>query len=137
MKTRTVLIDTDIILYAYDRNAYEKHSRALLKVKDAWNFNILPYICTSTLQECISEFEKYKIPKNSQQAIIKDLAEWNLVILDKELILSASEISFKYRLEIRDAIIVAAAERVGVTEIWSEKLGNRIFGNIRSLNVTS
>ena len=59
----------------------------------------------------------------------------NVVPVDLPLVKRAIEIKSLYGLAFYDAQIVAAAERAGCSELWSEDLGNgQVYSSVRCVN---
>ena len=84
-----VFLDTNIIIYAYDLTAGEKHKIAKKIVLDLWNSG-LGIISTQVLQEFFV-IATQKIPKpldiKIAKEIMRDLLKWNVVVNDGESIL--------------------------------------------------
>ncbi len=79
-----LFLDTNIIIYAYDVTAKEKHEMAKKIVVDLWNSG-LGTISTQVLQEFFVTATR-RIPKPLDEKlakeIISDLMKWDVVIND-------------------------------------------------------
>lgn len=127
-----VFLDTNIIVYAYDVSAAEKHEIAKKIVLDLWNSG-LGVISTQVLQEFfVAIIHKIPKPVDKRMAkdIMSDLLKWDVVVNDGESILEAAEILFQYGYSFWDSLIVSAAMRSGAEVLLSEDLvhGQMIHG---------
>jgi len=120
MSADRITLDTNILIYAVDKDAGTRHQRAMAIVDDA-----VEQICVLTLQ-ALSEFfsavtRKGKMPIRDAKEQIQD---WQLlfpIILPKtttlQLAINAVE---NHRLSFWDAMLWAAAKQAGVTVLLSE-----------------
>ena len=102
-----VFVDTNILVYAYDRGAGPKHDRALQVVEELWkDGNGL--LSAQVLQEFyVNVRRKASNPVSSKQAkeLIADYASWEPVVNDAALVLQAIEVEDRYKLSFWDAMI--------------------------------
>ena len=121
-----VFLDTNIIVYAYDVSAAEKHEIAKKIVLDLWDSG-LGVISTQALQEFFVTITQ-KIPKPMDKRvardIVSDLLKWEVVVNDGESILEAAEILFQYGYSFWDSLIIAAAMKSGAEALLSENLAH-------------
>jgi predicted nucleic acid-binding protein len=124
MRGDKVFLDTNIILYAYDISAGEKHQISKKIVLDLWDSG-LGVISTQVLQEFFVNVTQ-KIPKPLDKKlardIVSDFLKWNVVINDGESILEAVEILLRYGYSFWDSLIIEAAIRGGAEALISEDL---------------
>lgn len=127
MKDAKVFIDTNILVYAYDLSAGEKHLKAVEIMKDLWDTS-RGIISTQVLQEFFVNATR-KIPKpldvDVAKEIVKDLLKWKTVIVDGELILQAADIQKESRYSYWDSAIIAAAAAGGAKTLLSEDLSDK------------
>ncbi len=127
-----VFLDTNIIVYAYDVSAAEKHEIAKKIVLDLWDSG-LGVISTQVLQEFFVTITK-KIPnpvdKRVARDIVSDLLKWEVVVNEGESVLEAADILLQYGYSFWDSLIIAAAIRSGADALLSEDLthGQTIHG---------
>lgn len=117
-----VFVDTNIIVYAYDRDAGKKHQIASKLVKDLWHSG-LGVLSTQVLQELfVTVTNKISSPLDTAKAtgIVKNLSKWNIVINDVNTLLSAIEIHEEHKFSFRDSMIIASATKGGATTLLSE-----------------
>ena len=132
-----VFVDTNILIYAHDKNAGIKRDKAVAVLLDLWNTK-RGALSTQVLQEFyVNVTRKIADPIGKQVArdIIERYAVWSVVTIDPNLVLRASRIEEDHQLSFWDALIVAAAEKAEATTILSEDLnsGQRI-GTVRIEN---
>jgi predicted nucleic acid-binding protein len=124
MTVQKVFLDTNIIIYAYDVSAGDKHVVASKIMLDLWDSG-LGVISTQVLQEFFVNVTQ-KIPKPLDKRLAKDilsdLLKWDVVVNDGESILEAVEILFQYGYSFRDSLIIEAAMRSGSELLLSEDL---------------
>jgi len=121
-----VFLDTNIILYAYDVSAGEKHQRAKEIVLDLWNSG-LAVISTQVLQEFfVTATQKIPKPLDSRFAkdIVGDLLKWEVVINDGVAVLDAIELLLQYGYSFWDSLIIEASIKGGAQILLSEDLSH-------------
>ncbi|MBI5752131.1 MAG: PIN domain-containing protein [Hydrogenophilales bacterium] len=130
--TELRFVDTNILLYAHDRDAGSKHDRAKQLLIDLWNEGN-GCLSSQVLQEFFVNVTK-KIPQPLSTSIAREILRtylpWVRVATDGEMAIRASEIADAWQTSFWDGMIIAAAERSGATELLSEDLqsGQRIAG---------
>ena len=124
-------LDTNVLVYAYDTSHPEKQkiARALLKSGIAGKL----VLSTQVLAEFAATLLHKISPPPNADAVMKGLdamAPIRLVIPDVDLIRRAVEVRASYGVHFYDGMIVAAAERAGCGQIWSEDFnaGQKYFG---------
>ncbi len=119
-------VDTNILVYAYDHTAGPKHESARGIMDRLWD-NGEGVLSTQVLQEFyVAVTRKIPQPIASRRAreIIADLGTWTVATLEVPEILSASEISDRYRVNFWDGLILAAAQKEDAEILWSEDLND-------------
>jgi len=121
-----VFLDTNILIYAHDLDAGNKHHFALKVVKDLWEKRI-GVLSTQILQEFYINMTK-KIPKPisplEAREIIRSYMCWEVKENHPMSIIRASEIEEKYRISFWDALVVVAAYEAKVDKISTEDLNS-------------
>jgi predicted nucleic acid-binding protein len=125
-------IDTNVLVYAYDRSETRKQRVARAQLERLWRERG-GALSTQVLQEFyVVATRKLPAPmrRTTARRIVALYAEWPIVQVDARLILAASELEEHHRLSFWDALIVEAARRVGATRLLTEDLqpGRRIGG---------
>ena len=117
-------VDTNILIYAHDRDAGEKRDTAAALLLDLWHTR-RGAISTQVLQEFYVNVTR-KIPNPLSKQVARDIIErysvWPVVSVDPPLILRASRIEEEHCLSFWDALIVAAAEKANADILYSEDL---------------
>jgi|SRR5882672_6244481 len=124
-------LDTNVVVYAFDTGNQNKQriSRELLKNAIAGK----AVISTQVLAEFASALLHKISPPANADAVMRGLdalAPIRTITPDRELIRRAVEAHASYGIHFYDGMIVAAAERAGCHQIWSEDLntGQKYFG---------
>ena len=95
-------------------------------------------LSTQVLQEFyVAVTRKIPQPIASRRAreIIADLGTWTVATLEVPEILSASEISDRYRVNFWDGLILAAAQKEDAVILWSEDLNDgQNYGGVVARN---
>ena len=127
MKDGKVFVDTNIIVYAYDVSAGEKHQKAVEIMKDIWSTGY-GIISSQVLQEFFVNVTR-KIPKpltvRTAKDIVKDLLKWKTVSTGGEIILEAIDIHNEHKFSFWDSAIIAAAIEGGAGILLSEDLTDK------------
>ena len=117
-------VDTNILVYAHDLDAGEKHDVAKKIVSQLWESRT-GMLSTQVMQEFYITVTK-KIPqpldKSIARRIIKNYFSWIVVVNDPEIILQASEIEESYKISFWDALIVSAAHSRNAATVLTEDL---------------
>lgn len=130
-------IDTNILVYAHDRSAGEKYTRAERIVDDLWLSNH-GVISTQVLQELCTALRKRTQPSlepNDVREIIRDFAKWNVFVNTAESVLAALELELRYKIRFWDALILNAAEETGCELLYSEDFSSgQQYGSVVVVN---
>ena len=127
-------VDTNILIYAHDRDAGIKHDQAKRVLTDLWNQGN-GCLSVQVLQEFFVNVTK-KIPQPLPTAVAGEVMRtylpWVKTGTDGEMVIRASEIADAWQTSFWDGMIIAAAERSGASELLTEDLqsGQRIAGLI-------
>lgn len=125
MKDR-IFVDTNILVYAHDLRAGDRHARASFIMESLWEAQT-GVISTQVVQEFyVTITRKIKNPLKPVDAreIIRNYLAWPVQINDPEMTIRASEIEEKNSISFWDALIVAAALRLQAKKIISEDLNS-------------
>lgn len=115
-------VDTNILVYAYDQTAGQKHETAFRLMEKLWNSGE-GVVSTQVLQEfyvALTSKIPNPLPARRAREIITDFGTWTVATLEVPDILKASEISERYRLNFWDGLILAAAQKEDAENVWSE-----------------
>lgn len=119
-------LDTNILIYAYDRDAGQKREQAAELISALWKQRS-GILSTQVLQEFYVNVTR-KIPTPLSPAKARDIVckylTWPLVENNGASVLTASEIQERFLLSFWDALILAAAREGGAKEVISEDLNH-------------
>ena len=140
MNTCTIVkffVDTNVLIYAYDRGAGSKHEIALRQVEKLW-LEGNGVLSTQVLQELyVNVRRKAQKPISIDQAraLVSDYLAWDPVVNDGATILEAIDAERRYKLSFWDSMIVVAARKSGATVLLSEDFNDgQKFGPVQVQN---
>ena len=122
MRDKRVFVDTNILVYAHDKDAGAKRHAASRCVADLWNRSAPPSVSIQVLQELYVNLIRKKVAPATAREVVCDYLQWNVVPNDSPLLLEAIQLSQRWGVSFWDAAIIAAARRAGADVLWSEDL---------------
>jgi predicted nucleic acid-binding protein len=135
MTDKSIFIDTNILVYAYDNTAGQKHDMCKQIVNRLWHGNLLPFISIQVLNEFIVNLMKKNNNFTLSSELVKDYLSWNIINNDANVFRYSFKIIEKYQLSFWDSSIIAAANLAGVEELWSEDLSDgQIYEHVKVFN---
>jgi predicted nucleic acid-binding protein len=108
-------VDTNILLYAHDPAAGEKHQKARALVEELWHTRS-GVVSTQVLQELTVNLRKKArkpLDAKATRDIVTDYLAWHVVLNGGESILETIDLESRYRLSFWDALVVQAAQASG------------------------
>ena len=131
--TVKAFVDTNVLVYAYDRGAGPKHERALSLVEELWKEGN-GVLSTQVLQEFyVNVRRKAKKPVSIEQAraLIADYLSWDPIVNDGAMMLEAIDVEQRYQLSFWDSLILVAAQKGGASVLFSEDFNQgQKFGSV-------
>jgi predicted nucleic acid-binding protein len=124
MPAGKIFLDTNIIIYAFDVSAKEKHEEARRILTELWKSG-RGVLSTQVLEEFfVSVTRKIRRPLAWRIAreIVADLLKWEIIVNDGESILEAIEIQTDQNFSFWDSLIIQAAVKSGASRLLSEDL---------------
>ncbi len=121
--TEKLFVDTNVLVYAYDRDAGAKQRIAEMILRDLWPQNA-GAVSPQILQEfyvTVTRKIRFPLTKGSARRLVERYAAWSVNISPAE-ILSAFKIEDEANIGFWDALIVASAARARATKILTEDL---------------
>lgn len=130
-------VDTNILMYAHDSAAGEKHERAKALVEELWETRA-GVVSTQVLQElAVNLRKKTKKPLDARatREVVSDYLAWQVVVNGGDSIIEALDLEARYKISFWDALVVQAAQASGALVLYSEDLsaGQR-YGSVRVVN---
>jgi predicted nucleic acid-binding protein len=119
-----VFVDTNILIYAHDRDAGKKHTLANSLIRKIWQTEN-GVISTQVIQEFYINVTRKipnPLPRTKVRALLANYFTWQVEVNGPGTILLASEIEERYALSFWDSLIVAAASQANVEKILTEDL---------------
>jgi len=136
MSART-FVDTNVLVYAHDRGAGERHDRARRLVADLWESRS-GVLSTQVLQEFYINVRRkaaHPVSPGEARNALEDYMTWTVVTNTPDSIIGAVELERRHRLGFWDALIVQAALDSGAERLLSEDFQHgRRFGTLRVEN---
>ena len=130
-------VDTNVLMYAHDSAAGEKHQRAKVLVEGLWETRA-GVVSTQVLQELsVNLRRKAKKPLDAKATrdVVSDYLAWQVVVNGGDSILEALDLEAKYQISFWDALIVQAAHVSGAEVLYSEDLSDgQAYGAVRVIN---
>lgn len=78
---------------------------------------------------------RHRMPEAEARAWLDVLAERPFVPVDTSLVIAGASHAERYRISYWDGAIIAAAERLGATVLYTEDLNSgQIYGSVRAVN---
>jgi predicted nucleic acid-binding protein len=117
-------VDTNVLIYAHDLSAGDKHARARELIQELW---VSGEGCLSiqVLQEFyVNVTQKVAKPLRPDVAaqIIADLGAWEVHRPGVEDVLDAVRLHNQHQISFWDAMIIVSAIQLGCLTLWSEDL---------------
>ncbi|MEA1957212.1 MAG: PIN domain-containing protein [Euryarchaeota archaeon] len=126
MSDEICLIDTNILVYAYDESEGKKHEICKGLIDECWRLSKKYSISIQNLSEfyvVITKKIEKPVPMETAKEIIGDIIEfqnWMVMGYDARTILSAFEINITYEAHYWDALIAATMRENNIFSIYTE-----------------
>ena len=126
-------VDTNILIYAHDISAGQKHVRANELVRDLWQSGD-GCLSVQVLQEFyVNVTRKVARPLATEAAaqIISELSVWEVHCPGAEDVLDAIRVQNRFQVSFWDAMILVSAHHLGCHVLWSEDLNpGQVYGQV-------
>jgi predicted nucleic acid-binding protein len=126
-------LDTNILVYAHDHSAGQKHEIAAGLVRLLWE-DRQGRLSVQVLQEFfVTITRKAMRPLSAEAAseIIAQLSFWRVHRPGARDVVDAITLHARYGISFWDAMIIQSASRMGCRVVWSEDLGEgQQYGNV-------
>jgi predicted nucleic acid-binding protein len=130
-------LDTNILVYAYDRSAGEKHTLAARLVEQSWEDkkNCLSIQVLQEFYVSITRKIANRLDLMTARQIVADLAQWRIHSPDADDLLQAIDLQRSYQLSFWDAMVLQSATRLGCKQLLSEDLSHgETYGTVQVIN---
>ena len=137
-KEEIYLVDTNIIVYAYEKENSLRKKKSLEILEKCYKNEIMLAVSNQNLSEfsCVA-LKKLKLDTKTIKDIVKDISNFDgfkKISYKRKTILSAIDISEKNKMSFWDSLISAAMIENGILNIYTE---NSKDFKISSLNVVN
>ena len=130
-------VDTNVLIYAHDRSAGDKHIQARDLIRTLWQSGE-GCLSIQVLQEFyVNVTQKVAKPLTQDVAaqIIADLSVWQVYRPGLEDVLDTIRLQGRYQISFWDAMIVSSAIQLGCQTIWSEDLNpGQVYDSVAVTN---
>ena len=130
-------VDTNILIFAHDRSAGDKHIQARDLIRALWQSGE-GCLSIQVLQEFyVNVTQKVAKPLTQDVAaqIIADLSVWQVYRPGLEDVLDTIRLQGRYQISFWDAMIVSSAIQLGCQTIWSEDLNpGQVYDSVAVTN---
>jgi len=135
MSDDNIFVDTNILVYAYDIDAGQKHEKARQLVFDLWNADTFASISVQVLQELYATIIRRNGSQKAAREIVQDYLSWNIVDNTAALLMEGIHQKELWKISFWDALILAAAKQIKATMLWSEDFNhNQDYGGVIAVN---
>jgi predicted nucleic acid-binding protein len=133
-------VDTNVLVYAHDRSAGDKHDQAKALMRSLWDDG-RGCLSMQVLQEFYVNITR-KVPRplgpSAAAEIIADLATWDVHCPNPADMQDAIRFGQRHGLAFWDAMILTSAQAKGCPVVWSEDLNaGQDYGGVRVVNPLS
>jgi len=121
-----VFLDANILVYAHDKDAGEKHSIAVEIVRDLWEkkSGVLSNQILQELYVGITKKILKPIAKAEAREVLRAYTCWSIREISPMSIIRAAEIEEKHRISFWDALVIIAAYEAKCEKILTEDLNS-------------
>ena len=120
--TERIFVDSHVLVYAHDLDAGVKRAIAEHVLRQLWD-DETGVLSVQVLQEfyaALTSGAASPVPRRAARDLIQTYSAWPIITLDAPDLLTAADFEERYRLPLRDALIVAAARKANATLLLSE-----------------
>jgi len=118
-------VDTNILIYAFDRSAGNKREAAIALVERLWSERA-GCLSLQVLQEFyVTATKKLRMPSGAAFDQVERLGKWRVHRPAPDDVLQAIQLHRETKISFWDAMILRSAISVGCSVLWSEDLSDR------------
>ena len=135
--SEVVFVDTNILVYAHDRDAESKREKAAQALNRLWDER-LGRLSVQVLQEFylpVTKTQSTSSVRASAREVVSMYAPWVRHLTTPDTILRAMELVELAHVSFWDALILASAEQAGAEQLYSEDLNSdQIIAGVKIVN---
>lgn len=132
-----VFVDTNVLVYAFDRSAGEKRDRARSLLDRLWS-DMRGHLSIQVLQEfyvIVTQKVRRPLAPEAAAGIVRDLSYWQLHAPVAEDVLGAIDLQQRHQTSFWDAMMLWSARQLGCSTVWSEDLSEGLdYDGVRVVN---
>lgn len=136
MSGRT-FVDSNVLVYAHDVSAGEKHRVAKELVRRLWRER-RGVLSTQILQEVYVNLRKKPerpLSRSAALELIEDYLRWEVVVNTPKSVIEAIRLEGRYKISFWDALVVHAAQASSAETLCTEDLNaGQTYGSVRVVN---
>ena len=124
MTGELTFVDTNVLVYAYDADAGEKHEKAQSQLQALWQQES-GAVSSQVLQEfyvTVTRKLGRPLPRRTAREVVATYGAWPVHRPDVDDLIAASELEERHELSFWDALIVVSARRSGARSLLTEDL---------------
>jgi predicted nucleic acid-binding protein len=133
----SIFLDTNVLVYAFDRSAGRKREQARQLVTGCWekengclSLQVLQEFYVTVTRKIANPLQ----PATARQ-IVAELAQWRLHAPEAEDLLQAIDLRQRWQISFWDAQIVQSAAGLGCRVLYTEDLNHgQLYGQVRVVN---
>jgi predicted nucleic acid-binding protein len=130
-----LFVDTNILVYAHDRDAGEKYQKAKKLVGELWRQKTMSWISVQVLQELAVNLQRKGVPLVEVGETMEDYTRWQVIENGVALLRAGFAEMLQWKTSFWDALILAAARQAGASTVWSEDLSEgQDYAGIKVIN---
>lgn len=131
-----VFVDTNVLYYANTDSADPRHARARECIEPLWSEPGSAAVSVQVLQELhVNLIRKAALAPAESAQRVNDYLAWKVIDNDRLLLTSAFDVQARWKLSFWDSLIVAAAQRAGAAQLWSEDMAHgQRYGEVHVFN---
>ena len=132
-----VFVDTNVLVYAHDLSAENRHAKACAIVETLWEAET-GVISTQVLQELAVNLRRKAgrpLDAKATREVVADYLAWQVVVNTADSVLGALELEERYRISFWDALVIHAAQAAGAEVLYSDDLADgQDYGGVTVVN---
>ncbi len=120
----TIFFDTNILVYAFDKNAASKHQQAKALLEPFLTQYKSAIISAQVLHELSYRLYRWNLSDAEVSTAVAPFKHWKIIPNDISIFEKGLYLKKKYQTSFWDGLILAAAIRSSAKELWSEDFNN-------------
>jgi predicted nucleic acid-binding protein len=131
-----VFVDTNLLYYANTEASDPRHARARELIAPLWDEPGKAAISVQVLQELhVNLVRKAGLAPAAAAQRVGHYFAWTVIDNDRTLLRAAFDIQDRWQLGFWDSLIVAAAQRSGAPQLWTEDLSDgQRYDDVQAVN---